>query len=325
MAVPASLGGFIKKLEIPDTVITAYNEGESATQLSLQYNCSVATMLKHLRARNVEIRHYPNKINLSDTKLRSLYLSKHMSTWEIERRFGYSRSTIHRHVRKLGINRDLATSHFIYKRRSFPEDLKLKAYLQGFAIGDLRVRKVGKLSKTIKVDCESTKKDQVSLFKSLFGNYGRVWTSKTGKSGKIQMETFLDESFSFLLDVKDNYGWVANKNEYFVSFFAGFVDAEGSFFISKIPHFSLGNYNLTLLRFFKRFLFKLGIRNIYIRTDKRKGTFNSEGYMYNDNYNILEITKKSELLKLISLIEKEIKHRNRQAQISRIKEYFRMR
>jgi hypothetical protein len=51
-------------------------------------------------------------------------------------------------------------------------------YLVGFALGDLRVRKIYQNSETIKVDCGSTKIEQINLIKNLFKKYGHVWISK---------------------------------------------------------------------------------------------------------------------------------------------------
>lgn len=313
----------MKRLSLPkEEIVLAYKSGKSSASIAAKYSCSKGTILNILKEN--EVRRRPPgtmRIKISDEKLRKLYLSNKMSTWKIAKIFNYGRSTIHRHTVRLGINRDIATAHMIYHRAPFSGDLKEKAYLEGFAIGDLRVRKVGRLSKTIKIDCGSTTVEQVDLFKKLFSKYGRVWISNlTAK--KIQMEAFLDDSFSFLLKAKENYNWVFDKQRYFVRFFAGFIDAEGSFHIRNRPTFSLGNYDIRILNEIRQALLRFGFTNVHIYADKRKGTFSTSGYVYQDNYKSLVITKKSELLRLINLVEGEIRHKNRKRQIILVKKWF---
>ena len=136
----------------------------------------------------------------------------------------------------------------------------LQAYLIGFRIGDLRVRKFYKNSETIHVDCGSTRREQIELVEKLFDKYGRVWISKPNKKGVIQVECFLNNSFEFLLKIDQNSipSWIMNNKLYFANFLAGFTDAEGSIFISQNKAFyALGNYNLKLLRQMKKSLMLL--------------------------------------------------------------------
>lgn len=72
------------------------------------------------------------------------------------------------------------------------------------------------------------KKEQIDLIEHLFEKYGRVLKSKPYLNGKIQIEVFLDDSFSFLLNPKKYLNHIFNKNENFWSFLAGFTDAEGA-------------------------------------------------------------------------------------------------
>jgi len=190
----------------------------------------------------------------------------------------------------------------------------LQAYLIGFRIGDLRVRKFYKNSETIHVDCGSTRREQIELVEKLFDKYGRVWISKPNKKGVIQVECFLNNSFEFLLKIDQNSipSWIMNNKLYFANFLAGFTDAEGSIFISQNKAFyALGNYNLKLLRQMKKSLMLFGVESRKITRSVRKGFIASHGYKYNSDYWTISISRKKELMKLFTLIEPLLKHAKR--------------
>lgn len=120
----------------------------------------------------------------------------------------------------------------IHKRTNFSENLEEKAYLIGFRIGDLYVNKTHPNSPTIRVSTNTTKKEQRVLFKKLFSKYGHVKQYNTDKNGATSLRAFVNNSFNFLLEKKDKIDdWILQNNTYFLNFFAGYVDAEGSFCI----------------------------------------------------------------------------------------------
>lgn len=88
------------------------------------------------------------------------------------------------------------------------------------------------------------------------------------------------------------------------------------------PRFSLGNYNLSLLKDSQKALLNFGLENFYIYHDKRKGTLNSQDYPYRHNHHTLALNKKSEMLKLMALVENEIKHKDGLRQTVSVKEWF---
>src|SRR3989338_4669024 len=98
-------------------------------------------------------------------ELEELYLKKRLSTRKIASISGYSRSTIHRKLKHYNIQRrSLAESEIKYNRTPFSGDLCEKAYLIGFAMGDLRVVNPTKNRKTICVKGGSTQTDQVNTY-----------------------------------------------------------------------------------------------------------------------------------------------------------------
>lgn len=251
-------------------------------------------------------------INFSREELEDLYINQRLSTWKIAEILHYARSTIYSKIIKFEIPiRNRAEAHILYSRKNFSENLIEKAYLIGFRIGDLRVRKFYKNSETIKLDCASTKVEQISLLKKLFFPYGRVWISKPNKKGAIQIECFLNTSFEFLL-TKNPAKWIFRNKQYFFSFLAGFTDAEGSIFLSNNQaKYALGNYDIKLLELIQFCLEKYRIPSPKIKYSKRQGLIASHGYRYNHDYWILSISRKADMLKLFNLINPYLKHENR--------------
>lgn len=147
----------ISKADLKDLYL---NKALTTYGIAEFYNCSQGIVWKRLKEFNIKTRFPWNKVNLSKTKLRNLYVRNRLSTWQIEKRLKISRGTIYRKLIDYNIPvRNRAQSHIIYPRKNFNENKTKKAYLIGFSIGDLRVRKVYKNSETIHVDCGSTKKE----------------------------------------------------------------------------------------------------------------------------------------------------------------------
>lgn len=252
---------------------------------------------------------------INDKQLINLYIKKHLSSRKIAKLYGCAYSTIDTKIRKLGLPiKTLALAHIKTKRADFSGNLMEKAYLIGFRIGDLRVRKMYKNSETILVDCGSTKNKQVSLIKKLFKKYGRVWISKPGKSGKTQIECSLNESFSFLLKTYLKFPtWVRLDNETKLSAIAGFIDAEGSFFLGnngKSGCFAVGNYNQEILRQIRGWINGYGIKTKYYMGVK-KGYRGKDGYSHSQDYWILSIGAKKDLLLFTKKILPYLRHEDR--------------
>ena len=155
----------------------------------------------------------------------------------------------------------------------------------------------------------STIPEQISLIKSLFENYARIWI-KEARNNKINVQVNLNESFSFLLS-KEIPKWIIKK-EYFFSFLAGFTDAEGWIGIyNNMATYSLGTCDKKILEIIARGLNKFRIKTRSIFTDKRKGKPTTEGYFFKFDYHHLRINKKKDLLKLFIQIKPYIKHKNK--------------
>lgn len=260
-------------------------------------------------------KHIPEEV------LRELYLHQRLSSRKIAKLFGCAYTTIDTKIRlaKFPI-RNLAEAHIIYPRKNFSGDLIEKAYLIGFRIGDLRVRKFYKNSETILVGCGSTRKEQIDLIEKLFSKYGRVWIGKPSKSSSINIECHLNNSFEFLLKPKLEK-WIARNKKYFLSFLAGFTDAEGCISVSNGQAFySLGNYDIELLKKIKYLLEVYDIKTHKITCSFRKGLLAQHGYRYNHDYWTLRISRKKVLMKLFALLESHLKHAKRLECLKRARE-----
>src|SRR5688572_5396358 len=167
---------------------------------------------------------------ITDQTLKHLYLQKRMSSRKVAKIYKCAYSYIDTRIKLLNIpRRTLSSSHIVSKRVDFSGNLCEKAYLIGFRIGDLRVRKMYKNSETILIDCGSTKPEQIKLIKKLFSKYGRIWISKPKQDNRVQIECGLNNSFSFLLNKPNRFPeWTLQKKDLAISIIAGFIDAEGS-------------------------------------------------------------------------------------------------
>jgi hypothetical protein len=301
----------IPKLELKELYL---NQDLTTYQIADKFDCCQATIWKRLHEYGIKTRFPWNAVDISKQELQYLYLRRKLSTWEIEKRYGYGRGTIHRKLRKFGIpTRNIASSHFLFPRRDFSGDLSEKAYLIGFAMGDLNVTKRGPRSETIIVKCGTTQKAQVNLFKKLFGRYGKIWEGRPNGSNATNIQVSLNLSFSFLLKKKKLVDdWIIRSKKRFFAFLAGFSDAEGSFFLSRNRGaFSLGNYNLELLKQIKTTLREFGIRTPKICIDHRKGLVSPQGYIWRGNYYTLHCSEMNNLVKLINNLRPFIGHLNK--------------
>lgn len=172
---------------------------------------------------------------------------------------GYSPVTVWNHLRRRGVKlRDKVEAQISavtrHERKRFTGDESEKNYLLGFVLGDCSVARHGR---GIRVRSGSTHPLFVKLFADLLGAYGhlRMYPKDSGLvKAELNLQIDLDGSFEFLLwkNIRP-LSVVPSNTTAFLSFIAGFFDAEGSVYFhrkSYSPSFELSitNTNRALLK-----------------------------------------------------------------------------
>jgi hypothetical protein len=172
------------------------------------------------------------RINLLCEELYTLYFEKRLTFAEIAKQIGCHPVTIHKRLKACGFEaRPAGGSVFEYSKRDFDGSLSDKAYLIGLRSGDLHVEKG---NWAVRVRCTSTHQEQIDLIHDLFSDYGGVWISKPHARRGTGITIHLNRSFDFLLPHDDNIKeWILSDVSLFAAFWAGYVDAEGSFIVSR--------------------------------------------------------------------------------------------
>ncbi len=260
--------------------------------------------------------------SLTKDFLAKAYCEDGLSTWAIESKYGYSRSAVYSAIKKFGLPlRNIAQSHVRYPRSNFSGNEIEKAYLIGFAEGDLRVRYHGKeASETISIACGSTKLAQIELISDLFSKYGRVWIGKPNERGVVNIEAFVNKTFAFLEPEQRVYEGCSKSKEIFFAFLAGFTDAEGSFFISKNKaHVAWGNEDKDILNFIAHGLRAHGIIPSNLFCDRRAGKVSSTGYRFNKDYCHIQCVRKESVRDLVRQLEPYLRHSDKKIAVFKIK------
>jgi len=172
------------------------------------------------------------RINLPCEDLYALYFEKQLTFAEIAQRLGCSPVTIHRRLKTCGFQaRPAGGSAFEYPKRDFDGSLCDRSYLIGLRLGDLHVEKG---NWALRVRCTSTHREQIDLIHNLFSDYGGVWISEPRARRGTGITVHLNRSFDFLLPHDDTiHEWILRDDTLFAAFWAGYVDAEGSFIVSR--------------------------------------------------------------------------------------------
>ena len=271
------------------------------------------------------------RIEVSKAKLRHLYEEEELSQREIAKIFGCSQRTVWNRMQEYGAkSRANAEAKIIAHghknlRRDFDGDPRKKAYLIGFCKGDAHVKLLREGGQTIRVDCSSTKSEQIELFKGLFSPYGHIRIGKPNKKGCVEVATHLNLTFAFLLNLGDNIpAWILANNEAFFAFLAGYTDAEGSMGVyGGKAVFALRSYDKNILHQAHAALLTTGIQFPRPRIVRPKGHTDKDGHSLHQDYWTLETKAKASLLQLFEQIGPYLRHakriRDMQAAIKNIK------
>ena len=267
-----------------------------------------------LRSQSATMKLVVSKNKIKKSVIAKLYYKDRLTQKQIGKKLNVHKETIRRLMKEYKLKtRKKSEISTRYPKFNFSGDLKEKAYLKGFRVGDLDVQ-LSHSKNLIIARCTSTKIAQIQLFKNLFKKYGHIWISKRRKDGNRVFEVSLNRTFDFLLSKKDNIPKRIRENKnYFLSFLAGYTDAEGHIGIGwkNIAYFTLSSYDKNILKQIYQQLLKIGIECNPPRIHVRKGYKKSDGFIYRNDEWRLTIKKKSFLLLLLQLLKPRLKHRKR--------------
>jgi len=263
------------------------------------------------------------KKRIKKSTIAKFYYKDYLTQEQIAKKLGKNRATILRLMQEYRL-KTRKKSEFAthYPKFNFSGNSEEKAYLIGFRTGDLYVQ-LSPSKKLIIVGTTSTKIEQINLFKNLFRNYGHVWIGKQRKDGNRVFVVSLNRTFDFLLPKQDNIPkWIRDNKDYFLSFLAGYTDAEGCIHIgnNNVALLKISSYDKKTLKQIYEQLFKIGIGCNPPRIRVKKGFRKSDGCVYrNDEWSFV-ITKKCSLLPLLQLLEPRLKHAKRLRDLKKAKQ-----
>ena len=252
------------------------------------------------------------RIDISCEELYSLYFEKQLSFAEIGQKFDCSPVTIHKRLKSCGYEaRPAGGSVFEYPKKDFDGSLEQKAYLIGLRLGDLHVE-VGNWA--IRVRCTSTHQEQVDLIRELFDEYGGVWISEPRAKRGVAVTAHLNRSFDFLLPHEDRIEqWILDNDDLFAAFWAGYLDAEGSFIVSgSRAYFKADSGDKGILYQAWLRLAEMGIDFPEPQLIRPAGTWISQFQLssHRDLWR-LATEKKTTLLQLCNMVSPYLRHRRR--------------
>jgi len=327
----------VTKEELEELYITKKLSRNKIAKLLHLGNSTISALFKEcgvtLRTRSEEgkLIQHPIKYKISKAELEHLYLAKKLSAFQIARQFGCSATCIFNKLKRYGVpcrdvkeaisltiprrSRSISKAINKYEKRDFDGSDEEKAYLIGFRLGDLNVRK-NKYGATIFIASGTTKKDQLDLMTSLFQKYGKTNIYALNEVCK-QFCCNLNMSFDFLLPKEDKIPeWILTGEDTFSAFFAGYIDAEGHFGIyNNFAEFSVASYDKNILFSAYLSLNKFGILCGKPKVKAPEGHVDKRGVVFHGTTYRLRVTRKKELLKLIGLVKPHVKHANRMRQL----------
>ncbi|MFA4888880.1 MAG: LAGLIDADG family homing endonuclease [Candidatus Omnitrophota bacterium] len=313
-----------------------YEKGElSVRDLAKRYSCGNTTIQRNLHEYKIQVR--PTmaiKLNIPRRKIRFLYEKRGKSTTDISRMFSCTPVTILNRLKEYKIRiRDFSSAHIKYPKKDFSGDLIEKAYLIGFRLGDLHVRKYEPNGKVISVECASTKQSQIILIRNLFRRYGYIRIAQSEGDSVIRIQCALNSSFNFLLPKKDIIErWILRNSKLFFAFFAGYLDAEGEINIHSggFAYLRVGTYDKNILIQIKNELEKYGVKSKF-NLDQPKGTKVNlslrdrqrgikKTYKTKHDFWRVAVYRKKDLLNLFKFIFPYIKHQRLKIALKKAKE-----
>ncbi len=267
------------------------------------YNCDSKTIHRKLRQFGVPTRPIV-KISIPKEELHHLYYVKKWPLSRIAKKYSCCVSPIFKRMKEYRITpRTMSEAKTIYLKQNFSGDLTEKAYLIGFRLGDLNVYRN---YESVCVQTSTTINEQVELLKEIFEKYSNVSIKMYG-DGAFHIQVRLNKTFEFLLPKEDLIeDWILKNDKYFISFLAGYTDAEGNIQrYGDLLRFRIRTYDKNILYQMHKKLTEINIHSIH-RLESRAGKYNQNHDCWS-----LSINKQEDIRKLSKLILPNLKHAKR--------------
>ncbi len=307
-----------------DRMIDLYvNQGRSLHAISREFGLQRRTIARNLRKNGVRLRSYEESIDLlrrvrqaEVEKIRTMYSVDKLSSLKIGRRLGISGSWVRQVMDRSGIpRRTVSQACMRFTKVGFSGDEHERAYLMGLRAGDLNSAVYGN---QVRVATSTTHPAMWRLLVSAFGKNGRVnKTAARSKHGFGWLTyAYLDRSFDFLLSKTVSIPKVfLEREDLFLSFLAGYVDAEGSFRVylnstHKAMSFRINSEDRLLLKDIRDGLRKMGY-HVYWALAAKRGLNN--GKRYRRSLWSLGMFRESEIIDLIQKLP--IRHDEKTRQV----------
>ncbi len=277
------------------------------------------------------------RMDIPKSLLQQLYYEQKLSSKAIARRLSCDATTICNYLRRYNLPiRDSKEAHrlqvftkfpgrILYPKHDFNGSAPQKAYLIGFRLGDLYVAKVssGPYCQTIQINCRTTQLAQLTLFRKLFREYGHIHECKPDRNGAFSLVCYVNRSFDFLLPKQDQAEtWIQEDLTCATTFAAGYIDAEGSFHLTKRKSgsfkavFALASQDKNILAWLHSWFMSQQILCAAPKLAIPKGT--PRQYSLNKDYWILQVHRKDALLQLSKLLSHWIQHPKRRHDLARL-------
>jgi hypothetical protein len=212
------------EVDVQEIVRLYVEEGLRGQAIADRLGCGVGLVYARLAAAGVRT---SRRARLDREDVAAAYLEGE-SCLSIGRRVGVSGPTVARHLRMWGVPlRTHAEALQPTGRVPCPRSRELRAYLLGFVWGDLAVHPPQGRGTTIAVAGSTTHPVQVSLVRSLFEVFGRIYVVEN--KGAVSLRASLDESFRYLLA---KYG--GEVHEWFHGWFHGWLERIGVPFVGRV-------------------------------------------------------------------------------------------
>ncbi len=240
-------------------------DGLSAQEIARQLDSKASAVRRIMRHAGIKARSRSEAMRLRRAKqierlvlipeheLRHLYQDIGLTTCEIAEVYECCSGTVNNRLRQFGIPLSLPGRVRVSVSRQELENLYHK---QG-----LSLRQVSAL-----VGCDhSTIHKKLTehglLLSGLFQPYGHVQIGKPNRKGCRNITCYLNSTFSFLTPKVDEVpDWIRSNNSCSLAFAAGYIDAEGSFYVTGAAgRFTISSYDRNIIHWLHDWFIEIGI------------------------------------------------------------------